>query len=398
MHENQEIRLPSPWLRRDALAELPPGAGPWGFARATEKGPELVRVPDAAMLEHAIADGGIEGPYFAWGPRDENLRTIFEIDEVAGAAEARGRREIDRRLSEALPKAGAVLVAIAAAIVFRGKIGSDRDLQMLLVVGAIFFLLPLWQQGVEAAWDAWRDRRKLETDPAGWRELESRRLRFAFWVQGVKSLAGLGLAGLFVAVFLVTLLVGTDEAFSRYALVKHLVSREPWRLVTCGFLHANPVHIFFNATAGVSLAGVARILVDEKRILGVFVVSLLGSSLASCLFTPATSVGASGGILGWGGLILGIAVRHPDMHGTGLVKNMLRWVALLAAIGILGADFIDNAGHAGGFVVGLAMGALIAGRDPKPLPLGAPVLDRGFWALAVPTIGVAVWMAITLLA
>jgi hypothetical protein len=68
----------------------------------------------------------------------------------------------------------------------------------------------------------------------------------------------------------------------------------------------------------------------------------------------------------------------------------MRWVVMLALIGVAGMNLIDNAAHAGGFLVGLAAGLWIA-RDPeRPLPVRAPI-SRAGWAVVMALAG-APWL------
>ena len=398
MPENTKIRLPeraAPWLLDQALIPVPPDGNGWGYLVTTGGEPGFHRVPNARELARAITTAGDGSPLFAWAPGDRHVRTVFEIEQVAEEVEDRGREAAGRSLHQAVPRAAAAVALIVAGIVFWPQ---ERNQQFYAVLAAIFLLMPLWQRGVEAAWDAWRSLQRLDSDPARWRATQAHRLRFAAWSQGRTSLAGLGLVGLFALVFLATLWVGLERAVLRFGLVKPAVGEgQAWRLMTCAFLHGSFIHIIFNSSAGLSLARVARSLVDDTRILLVFLLSALAGSVASYLTTPAISIGASGGILGWGGLLLGIALRHPDVRETGLVSGMLRWVMLLVVIGIAGAGFIDNAAHAGGFVAGLAMGAWLAGDRTKPLPLGRPRPGWAFWVLAGATVLLAGWIITTLI-
>lgn len=375
------------------LLPVPDNAGPWGYARFEDGTPTLVPMSTASELSRQIESGDPDDPFVVWGPNDTHLRTVFEVPEIASAVESRGRRELDSIFSASVPKAALAILLIVAGIVFWPE---DRSMQSLALLVAIVFVLPLWREGVEAAWDSRREGHRLARDPDGWRAREAGHMRFSIWTQGATSRAAAFLVGAFVLLFGATLWAGRPETFGRFALIKPQVADESWRLLTCAFLHANFVHIFFNSAAGLSLANVARVLVDEATILLAFVVSVLAASVTSYALSPQASVGASGGILGWGGLLLGMALARKELRGTGLVANMTRWVVLIAAIGLAGAEFIDNAAHAGGFAAGLALGVIVARRKSYRIPVGPMRLTKLFWVLAVALAGVALWMLATL--
>jgi membrane associated rhomboid family serine protease len=195
-------------------------------------------------------------------------------------------------------------------------------------------------------------------------------VRFASWSGDRSSRVAYVLVAAFVVTYLAMERHGWQQAIDRFALSRAKVGAgEWWRLLTCVFLHGNWMHLLFNCAAALSLAGIARALVSEAHILGVFAASAVAGSVASALMAGKPSVGASGAILGWGGLLLGMALAHRELRPTGLISNLMRWIVLLVLIGVAGMGFIDNAAHAGGLVMGLAMGLWIARDGGRPLPV-----------------------------
>jgi membrane associated rhomboid family serine protease len=142
----------------------------------------------------------------------------------------------------------------------------------------------------------------------------------------------------------------------------------------------------------------ARSLVSEAHILGAFAASAVAGSLASAfLRSGGTSVGASGAILGLGGLMLGLALAHRELRPTGLISNLMRWIALLVLIGVAGMNFIDNAAHAGGLAMGVAIGLFIARDSGRPLPVEWRVKRAGWVVVAVLAGAPWLWMLLRLL-
>lgn len=366
-----------PWKRPDLFLPLPHAAGPWGSARRGRRGVALVKASDLDELRRRVrADAAIR---FAWTPEDRHLRPVYEIGELAQEVDARGADEARRALRKSLPPLAGTILLIAGAILLWPE---DRNGQMLVILLLMFLGVPLWHEGVDGAVDAWRSRRQLRRDPARWRALEANRIRFATWV-GARSLVATALVAAFVLTYVAMVVAGREAAVAELGLVKDRVrDGEWWRLLSCAFLHVNVLHLFFNATAGMSLARIARSLVGDAAILLVFLAAAVAGSVASTLLSEVTSIGASGGVLGWGGMLMGLALRHRDLRATGLVTNLMRWIVVLALIGVAGMGFIDNGAHAGGFLAGLLSGLWIVRDRDRPLPMGGELSRKGRIAAA----------------
>ncbi|MFW6163542.1 MAG: rhomboid family intramembrane serine protease [Planctomycetota bacterium] len=136
---------------------------------------------------------------------------------------------------------------------------------------------------------------------------------------------------------------------------------EWWRLLSCGFLHANAAHLVLNVYALVVLGGIVERLWGTQRFLIVYVLALVSGSLLSLAATPGASVGASGAVFGLFGAVVVFSIVHRHlMARRGRVKL---WVSLgvVAAINVglgIALPAIDNAAHAGGFAGG-ALAALV---------------------------------------
>ncbi|MFC0820458.1 rhomboid family intramembrane serine protease [Moraxella marmotae] len=143
---------------------------------------------------------------------------------------------------------------------------------------------------------------------------------------------------------------------------------EPWRLVSAGFLHIGILHLLFNGFAMYYFGQVVEIIAGSVQSLLIFVLAVVGGNLLSNYLAwqavlvdnmPAVSAGASGGIIGMGAFLLVLAVfRSPTP-----VQLNTKGLAIVMAVNLtmgFAIDGIDNAGHIGGFLVGLLLGGVHA--------------------------------------
>ena len=124
-----------------------------------------------------------------------------------------------------------------------------------------------------------------------------------------------------------------------------------------------------------------------------FLVSVIGCSLASTALQPASSLGASGGIVGLGGYLLATAGVREDGPPPWIRKRMALLVVSLVVTGIVGYRYVDNAGHAGGFVTGAVIGLML--RQPEGEP--STTAELAGWVSMAILIGGAVFTMVKLL-
>jgi rhomboid protease GluP len=132
-----------------------------------------------------------------------------------------------------------------------------------------------------------------------------------------------------------------------------------WRLVNPIFLHGGLFHIGFNAYALANLGPLIEAWVGARRFLVVFMGTGVFSFVVSAWWSPSMSVGASGALFGLIGF--GIAYAYTGGGGSRAVANHLMQWALMGVL-LLFIGRIDHAAHAGGFLAGLALGAVVRGR------------------------------------
>lgn len=141
-----------------------------------------------------------------------------------------------------------------------------------------------------------------------------------------------------------------------------------WRPLTSMFLHAGWLHLLLNGWALYQLGSLFEILIGSSRMLTVYLISGLAGSLASLLWTRGASVGASGAIFGLMGALIAFLLRRREML-TPFAKSLLGQLVLWAGINVyIGFSMpgIDNGAHLGGFAMGLLLGFLLKGPEPRP--------------------------------
>jgi len=138
---------------------------------------------------------------------------------------------------------------------------------------------------------------------------------------------------------------------------------EPWRFITSMFLHADTMHIFFNAYALFLFGSVLERKVNQKDYLIIFFgAGLLGGLLYYATYLlgiipPIPALGASGAIFG---LLGAVAVLLPNLRiFFFFIPMSMRHAAILwFIIEFLGtfdiSSGIASAAHLGGLIFGIA--------------------------------------------
>jgi rhomboid protease GluP len=139
-----------------------------------------------------------------------------------------------------------------------------------------------------------------------------------------------------------------------------------WRIFTCGTVHIGVVHLLFNLMALYVFGSVLEVLQGRWRLGIILVGSVVCGSLARLAWNPMIlSAGASGGLFGLIGALLGVVIRYRKSFPPALARSYRKWLVtvLLYNAVFLIHPRIDGVAHAGGFVGGLLMGLILC-RSP----------------------------------
>lgn len=157
---------------------------------------------------------------------------------------------------------------------------------------------------------------------------------------------------------------------------------EMFTLFSCTLLHGDIGHLAGNMIFLWIFAAISTELLGARWVLPVFVFTGICGSICHVALnsdSPIPCLGASGAVMGFEGLYLGMAVRWrlPDPHIWPIARPVLP--SQLALIGILGLilDFNDYlaggigvayAAHLGGFIGGLFLGSFVVPMPRAALP------------------------------
>lgn len=155
-----------------------------------------------------------------------------------------------------------------------------------------------------------------------------------------------------------------DQLGNQLALIKpDVMHGEYWRLLTVTLVHDGILHLGLNMFVLYQIGPLAEAMYGRAVYLAAYLLAGLGGSIASYLFLPNPSVGASGAIFGLVGLVFAAIYFHKTLlrpQVQALTGQLGFFIVLNLVIGFSGFIAIDNFAHIGGLLVGAWLGFLIA--------------------------------------
>ena len=362
----------APWLAPNLLPEASLGGEP-GVWRGQS---ELMSLPEiAAQLRDQKRE---EKAPIHW-VEVPNAPRVVHISEVPELWEAQTKRDL-RHARESIKSHGTIALLTGGACVAVLAVGVPP--------AAAFVFAIYGMQSAEAWFDAAETRRQLRRDAQSYFHRRSSEYRYAFWVGSHPSSAlwrtwSLSIA--WVVLFIVQSCKGLDASIQKAALVKPLVRQgEVWRLLTGTMLHGSVMHILMNATSAISLALLIERTVNRHVLVPLWLLGALGGSLCSLMLTPEqTSVGASGGLMGFVGFLAVMGWKRKPLLPPRFAVNILRSIAFLGVMGVVAWSVIDNAAHLGGLLTGALAGYWLFNTelDSLPLPDSRRLAVLGWWGV-----------------
>lgn len=137
-----------------------------------------------------------------------------------------------------------------------------------------------------------------------------------------------------------------------------ILEGEWWRFFTPIFLHIGLLHLAMNTLALYYLGALVERIYGNTRFLFIYLFAGFFGSLASFVFSPNLSAGASGAIFGCFGALLYFGVINPKLFFRTMGMNILVVIGINLAFGFT-VPGIDNAGHLGGLAGGFAAAGIV---------------------------------------
>ena len=171
-----------------------------------------------------------------------------------------------------------------------------------------------------------------------------------------------------ITIFIVGLIMEIrdgEDLFKTFGIQDNalIMQGEWWRLFTSMFLHADFAHIFGNMLFLFYLGSITVRYYSDIEFYAVYFLSGLCGNLLSLFFTDYRSLGASGAIMGLGGLVIyrmffGKNAKLFRKSGNYLIFAFMIVFNLLYGVFAV-EENIDNYGHFGGFLGGFLVALLI---------------------------------------
>ncbi len=136
-----------------------------------------------------------------------------------------------------------------------------------------------------------------------------------------------------------------------------LLAGEIWRFITPMFLHLSIPHVLINMYSLYAIGPAVERFFGKARFVAVYLLCGIAGVVLSLAFSPYRSAGASGAIFGLLGSLGAFLYLHRDLFGR-FGRQQLRQIVFVALLN-LGFGYvvpgIDNLGHLGGLLAGIAL-------------------------------------------
>lgn len=387
------------WARKDAFPKCPPG---WGWLD-TKGRPHPSDSNDSLIA--AIRDDRNADITLVWTPGHAHMILPEEVEGSAAAVlAARKRRAADDLVDshDKLRWFGLLLGGLAVYMLYKGWIlapGSAAPVQRLgFGLRALFSSMSL---GITLlmflifAFIPWYQAKKQLKELSRWTDGDTAAiiplLRFETWLDSQKAPVTRTLLGLITLVAMAQIFCEWKTAgfgsllavFNNWGgipfagLVKGpTLHAEWWRFLTSPLLHGNLIHFLMNAAALIYLGKRIEVFARWPHVPLVFLFSAFVGGEVSARLVATTSVGASGGLMGWLGFLIVFESLHGRLAPRNARRRLIAGVFLTALIGLIGYRFIDNAAHAGGLLAGMLYAAIVFPKSASPNRPDSTATDR----------------------
>ena len=165
-----------------------------------------------------------------------------------------------------------------------------------------------------------------------------------------------------------------------------------WSLLSANYLHFSLIHILFNMIALKQLGPFVLREYGTNRMIVIYtfggVIGFVVSYLAGVTYTA----GASAAICALIGAILYYGQSRGGVYGQAVLREVVGWLIGLFLIGLMPG--INNWGHGGGVLAGVALGFLLKYREWRPENYFHKVLAGACVVATILTLGWSVFLSL----
>ena len=130
-----------------------------------------------------------------------------------------------------------------------------------------------------------------------------------------------------------------------------IMEGEYWRLITPVFLHGGLMHLAVNSYSIYAIGPTVEKLYGPAKFFLIYIIAGIVGNVASFVFSPSLSVGASGAIFGLLGALLCMGLKHRELFRRTIGRDVIITIVFNIAYGFSRSG-IDNYAHIGGLVGG----------------------------------------------
>ncbi|PAE21810.1 rhomboid family intramembrane serine protease [Bacillus sp. 7504-2] len=149
-----------------------------------------------------------------------------------------------------------------------------------------------------------------------------------------------------------------------------ILEGEWWRFLTPMVLHIGFLHLAMNTLALFYLGTAVERIFGRGRFLFIYILAGFAGTVASFIFSPNLSAGASGAIFGCFGALLYFGATYPKLFLRTMGLNIFVVLALNLLFGFT-VPGIDNAGHIGGLIGGFLASGIVHFPKKRKIALQA---------------------------
>ena len=163
-----------------------------------------------------------------------------------------------------------------------------------------------------------------------------------------------------------------------------------WTLLTANFLHGSLLHIYFNMSWLRNLGFLTVTFLGPARFTLIYMITGIGGFLASNMVHNSPTIGASCSLFGLMGVLITFSRRRGGVQGYRLNRQIWAWVIIGLVFGFVVPE-VNNTGHVGGFVTGLAMGYFLPAHEGKRESAWERMAALALLALTAAGLCISVW-------